>query len=504
MAAIDPLVGKSQLPFRGAKTSTLRPSWIESAPLRLIMRRIHSSPYPYHYMKKSPFRPWNGLASLAMLSALPSLHADETSVSDVARRDRLNEAIARHRQGTMELRFHRADGTPLEQGRVTVTQTGHAFLFGCTIFDLVRDTEEAFHEKFRERYLKLFNFAVFPFYWRGYERRQGMTGWESLMPVLAWCEENGITTKGHPLVWPNRSGTPVWLEGQSVEESEASLRRRVIDTVAGFRDEIGIWDVVNEPINLGTWHNNFGQPVPDPWVPPETPIAELADYVETAFRWAYAAKPDAELILNEYDVIAKPEIRERFDALIVELLRREVPLSGIGIQGHEPREEWFHPDDVQATLDLYARHGLPIHLTELHAQSGGKAITGHWRTGTWTREAQADFTEEFVRTCFAHPAVVSINWWGLTDRRVWLEGGGLVDEEYRPKPVYERLDQMINHEWKTLSNGELEAEGIYRFRGFFGQYTGTLTTPEGQTESFQFQLFENDQTPIVIRVPTSD
>jgi GH35 family endo-1,4-beta-xylanase len=67
---------------------------------------------------------------------------------------------------------------------------------------------------------------------------------------------------------------------------------------------------------------------------------------------------------------------------------------------------------------------LAIPCITVIPQSGGKPITGGWREGTWTEEAQAEFAEQFYRLCFGHPAVASINWWGLSDRQIWLPGGG--------------------------------------------------------------------------------
>jgi hypothetical protein len=52
------------------------------------------------------------------------------------------------------------------------------------------------------------------------------------------------------------------------------------------------------------------------------------------------------------------------------------PLSGLGIQAHEPREHWYPPEELWATLDALAGTGLPLHITELHPQSSGKPITG--------------------------------------------------------------------------------------------------------------------------------
>jgi GH35 family endo-1,4-beta-xylanase len=167
----------------------------------------------------------------------------------------------------------------------------------------------------------------------------------------------------------------------------------VINTVAGFAGEIDIWDVVNEFVHTPTWANKEQRDSP------ETAVSR-ADYVEKALRWAHLANSQARLILNEYQMIPDVEKpspgreqppRERFMAVVEELDKRGAPGFEVGIQAHEPREEWFAPEDVRATCDAFQKLGHRVHMTEFIPQSSGKPITGRWRTGTWTEEAQADF-----------------------------------------------------------------------------------------------------------------
>jgi GH35 family endo-1,4-beta-xylanase len=294
-------------------------------------------------------------------------------------------------------------------------------------------------------------------------------------------------------VWACRSGVPRWLEGLPIERTEELSEARVRNIVRGRAGEIDLWDVVNEAVNVRTWrHKIEAFDDPEDWGV-EDEIPAIADYVDQAFRWAHEANPAATLILNEYNTIARPPVRERFVALVRELQSRGTPVSGLGIQAHEPREEWYPPEAVWETLETLAATGLPLHATELHPQSSGKPITGGWRTGTWTGEAQADFTEQLVRLLFGHPAVASINWWGLSDRTSWLPGGGLLDEEGRPKPVYERLRHLIREEWSTRVDSRTDAEGTLSFRGFFGDYELRVALPDGRVEALPLSVRSNEE-----------
>jgi GH35 family endo-1,4-beta-xylanase len=199
------------------------------------------------------------------------------------------------------------------------------------------------------------------------------------------------------------------------------------------------------------------------------------------------------LLINEYQTLADEQSRQRYFELLKELKSRNAPFSDIGIQAHEPRQDWFAPAEVWKTFDLYASLGLTIHITEFTPQSSGIPITGGWRAGDWTPEAQAEFTEQFLRLSFGHPAVASVNFWGLSDRNSWLDKGGLVDEEYRPKPVYNTLDKLINETWHTRISAKTDSNGWITFRGFYGKYNVTLKGQDGKIYSYPVHVRKDEQ-----------
>jgi len=421
-------------------------------------------------------------APICILALHPAAQGAETQKVEAEFLAKAGHGMEQYRKGEAVVSFKDGKGQPVAKAAVQILQSRHEFLFGCIAFDLIRRDDLHKADLWKQRFSELFNFAVFPFYWSSYERQPGVTPRDDILEAVAWCKANGITTKGHPLVWTNPAGIPKWIQQYPAEKSEEMVLSRVRREVGGFAGRIDIWDVVNEPIHCRAWKdigsNDYIQ----------EPIPAIADYVDKAFRTAHEANPAAHLILNEYYVIARQEDRERFYQLVVELKRRGTPISGLGIQAHEPREEWFSPEKVWTTLDRLGELGLPLHITEYIPQSGGKAITGGWREGTWTEQAQAEFAEQFYRLCFGHPAVISINWWGLGDRDIWLPGGGLIGKEYEPKPVYDRLKDLIHRQWKTSIDSRTDENGRVAFRGFYGSYDITVTTPDGRMQTSRVVL----------------
>lgn len=403
--------------------------------------------------------------------------------------------IEQYRKGGASLVFLDEKGNPIKNADVQIEQFSQDFWFGNLVFELVNQGPDKLYKAklFQERFSALFNFAIFPFYWAAYEGSPGKPHWQKNQATLDWCLANGITCKGHPLGWTGQYGTPKWLLDLPEETATELYKARIYNNVIGYKGKINIWDVVNEPVNSIPWEDAMKDKTNNDGIRyyvDKYKTEHFAPWIEKSYKWAYDANPDGHYILNEYFTLAIPEVRQRFYELIKELRRRNTPVGGIGIQAHEPREMWFSPVEMYKTFDLFSEFHLPIHITEYIPQSSGKEITG-WRTGKWTEEAQAEYAEQFYTLAFGHPSVASITWWGLSDRDIWLEGGGLIDKDYNPKPVYNRLMKLIKEDWMTKNlNLKTSDSGEVFFRGFYGKYKVIITKKGGEKQTFDFHLAE--------------
>jgi endo-1,4-beta-xylanase len=362
-------------------------------------------------------------------------------------------AIEKHRKADATIHVVDAAGRSVAGTKISVEQTGHDFLFGCNIYGFDRYRSEDQNAAYKKRFAELFNYATVGFYWRWYEPERGKPQYEYTDKVVAWCRERGIRLKGHPLLWGNRSGTPVWSQGQPPPEIQ---RQRVTEIMRRYQGRIEFWEVVNEPSHL-----------------PQLKIDE-------PYRWARQADPQAYLIVNDYHVLG--DGCPGFFRLLSKAKQDGVPFDGIGIQAHEPRTMRFPLDRVQEILDHYASLGKELHITEFTPASGAEKITGSHRQGVWDEAAQADYAEKFYRVAFAHPAVRAITWWDLCDQGSWLPGGGMLRKDMSPKPVYDRLKRLIHEEWKTKVAGTTDASGQFAFRGFCGGYRVVIETSGGPVE----------------------
>ena len=132
------------------------------------------------------------------------------------------------------------------------------------------------------------------------------------------------------------------------------MREHIHTLVSRYRGKVYCWDVVNEAVDdKGSDYLRRTK-----WLEIIGP-----DYIEKAFQYAHEADPDALLFYNDYNEVA-PEKRKKIIRLVTELRAKDVPIHGIGLQGH-----WsIHSPSIDAideALEEYASLGLPLQITEL-------------------------------------------------------------------------------------------------------------------------------------------
>jgi len=399
-----------------------------------------------------------------------------------------SEGIEKHRKGEAIIEFKLPNGSPAIGVSVQVTQQSHDFLFGCPLRP--RHYNDRSH---LERFKELFNFvALLEFNWGQYEPDEGKPLVEERRRfIFEWCIPNGIEHfYGHMLVWTRQYGEypktalPLWLFRYDRKTQYELLKKRIQREVKDYSDVDIVWDVVNEPIHCRAWGE---------WEKPNR-FDELLDkvfvYVANALQWAHEANPKATLLINEYDLFASKQSHDRFLRLLEMLLDKNVPIHAVGIQAHDLQATYYpSPKEIWDTCETFGTQlGLDIYFTELCYFSDPKQpIRGGYRSGHWSPEVQADAVEEFYRVAFGHPKVAGIVYFGLVGGEIWQPTTGLFDENFQPKPAWNRLTQLIKQEWWTKGTGKTGRDGTFRFQSFFGRYRVEVSH-NGQRYSFDIHL----------------
>ncbi len=414
---------------------------------------------------------------------------------DPAVNERIERNIEKYRKGDATLDIVGKDGKPVSGAKIELRQTGHEFLFGCNAFVLGQlDTPEK-ERSYEEAFAKLFNFATVPFYWEGTEPTQGELRysepardiWRRPPPdrFLPWAAKNGVTLKGHPLLW--HAYNPPWLP-KDADELRALYRKRFREIASRFSDKIGIFDVVNE----------------SQVCPKKYPLySDDRAYVGWAFKEAAPLFPKTTtLMINEVtEFNFMPFETNPYAAQIKSLLAQGAKVRGIGLQYHYFRRnklDAFLADpkcDPSKLLDVYEQFSafnLPMFITEITIPSAGNDGDA----------LQEEVVRDHYRLWFAAPKMAGITWWNLGDGTA-VKGeneakGGLIDGDFKPKPAYRALDRLINKDWKTQAQVQTDAQGRAQFRGFYGTYHYT-TTIGGKKVEGTFRLLRDAKNEISIQ-----
>ncbi len=153
------------------------------------------------------------------------------------------------------------------------------------------------------------------------------------------------------------------------------------------------------------------------------------------------------------------------------LLGADIPIDGIGVQGHI-HGETFNADALQNSLDVLAQFNLPIRITEFN-MPGQKSSFYRQRGAKLTGEQEKQKAEELVkyyRICFAHPAVEGILMWGFWEGANWIPVSSLYLRDWTPTPAAHAYRDLVFNKWWTKYDGKTDDDGYCEVKAFYGKY----------------------------------
>lgn len=279
------------------------------------------------------------------------------------------------------------------------------------------------------------------------QRVKGTFTWTEADRIVQFAKENNMKVRGHTLTW--HSQTPDWFffdqTGALLSKDIAlkQLEEHITAVMTRYRGMIDSWDVVNEA--LFDWDPD-GQIIyreDSPWY---KIIGE--SYIDSAFVYAHRADPDAKLFYNDYNSIFSWKRNKIFD-LVKRLKDNNIPIHGIGLQGH-----WFvgtSVEDLRTTLELFRGLGVEIQITELDLsvylssnEPGSVVYTDEFNT-----RQRIAYPEIFRVLLDYSDAIAGVTFWGIGDDASWLDTPGrkhfpfLLNEQLQPKPAYFDVQRLL-------------------------------------------------------------
>lgn len=271
--------------------------------------------------------------------------------------------------------------------------------------------------------------------------------WAPADEIVAFAQSNGFKMRGHTLVWHNQ--LPPWIfvnqKGDTVSKEVLleRLKTHITEVVSRYKGKIYAWDVVNEAISdkkdefyrKSVWYKICGE-----------------EFIAKAFQFAHEADPNALLFYNDYNEISAVK-RKKIIKLVTDLKAADVPIHGIGLQGHWAVNEPSR-GQLDSTLTEFAATGFKLHITELDISVYPKE---HQRRDRKASDYDTLFSEvkekqqlEVYKMCFElfrkhKNAISSVTFWNISDRHSWLDNFPvtdrkdyplLFDNDLKPKKAY--------------------------------------------------------------------
>lgn len=374
-------------------------------------------------------------------------------------------------------------------------------------------------------------------YWNSVKEPKTEPHWRrpATDPVVEFCESKGIRLHGHTLVWGNRRWHfPSWIASDLMTPKEkpkmdalvkeyasdkntlkeeryqddykqlntaaianrfpaftktlATTQEKRIKAIANYyKGRLQSWDVVNESAKDYEAGNLVaGASLAKSWYG-----LMPGDYDYTSLKTAEEAFPKSvALNINDY------HMGEAYADQVNSLLARGSKIDIMGSQMHKlgtkgsleasQGKEIETPNVVWERMNIFAKTGLPIHLSEITIASPTQDEKG--------LAIQAILTQNMYRLWFSIKPVMGITWWNVVDdcgAAGESAKSGLFTREMQPKPAFNALNNLVNQEWKTKQTIKIQNDGTLKFRGFKGRYKVTWKDKNGKSQTSEFYL-KND------------
>jgi endo-1,4-beta-xylanase len=228
--------------------------------------------------------------------------------------------------------------------------------------------------------------------------------------LLAFAETHALGVRGHTLIWNDY--LPEWIHALQPQEAGQLLETHIATVLERYRDRVGSWDIVNEPI--GPWDRLPGNLRKGPFL---TALGE--DYITRSFEIARRTAPGLELVLNEAQTESDDEngatFRSSLYGLVQRLQDKGAPIDAIGLQCHIDTARPYDFPKFAAFVQSLADLGYRILLTELDVND--RALPGD---PAKRDEAVAKIYRGFLTEVLQVKAVSTLTLWQMADHTSWL------------------------------------------------------------------------------------
>ena len=164
-------------------------------------------------------------------------------------------------------------------------------------------------------------------------------------------------------------------------------------------------------------------------------VCNGADFIDSAFKYAHEADPNAKLYYNDYNS-EHPVKREKIYKLLKKLIEGHVPIDGVGMQAHWKLND-PSPEELRKALDEVTSLGLKVQFTEMDitirlpkpmptpgttpAVGGATPAADPGYTPEVEAKQVAQYKMAFDIFRQYKQFITSVTFWNISDRSSWLD-----------------------------------------------------------------------------------
>jgi len=401
-----------------------------------------------------------------------AFYGHEVLLLDKARAD-----IERYRKGKIKLQVIDMNGRPVPGVLVSYKQSSHDFLFGANPMGYLSQFDDKYALVLKEAGI---NYSYILCSWASLEPSPGVYEFGVIDEYqnITRQIEYGFNLMGGLALWFSDVGDasfmPLYQIDMSLDELKDNIYNHMRALVSRYKDWIKDWEITEQNLPFAnmvglTWEEKLetyrvfinGTKSVDPEakfifsslaLPYEQGLGRLGDVNQYAGGICF---PDfLDLIINK--------------GIQVDTIGLEFYYSGKNTDGYIPPT--LELSQINNLLEKYQKYSKPLLVREFSAPSVQVDGTGWWHH-EWDEQTQAEYLRDFYTLAFSKRLVKGISWsFGVSDKDAYIIGGGLLREDFTPKPSYHTLKNLITSIWTTTGQGITDENGQVSFSGFAGDY----------------------------------
>jgi hypothetical protein len=316
-------------------------------------------------------------------------------------------------------------------------------IFGCRVDSTV------LNQKYKDTLTEKFDYAVLPMSWRQIQPAEGEF---VTAPVDEWIELVGrkkLPVIAGPLIDLSEGSVPDWMFiwEQDFDTLRELAYEHVQKVVQRYRKAVQVWNVVAGLHAGSAFSLTFEQTIELT----RLLVSQVKSILPGARTLVTITQP-----FGEYHSRGGIGVPPFLYAEMVAQAGVSFEAFGLELETGVPTTGAYTRDlfQISCMLDRFSTIGRPVFLTSLCApdrmtpdpsdRSEGKldpAKAGRWHK-PWDPVQQGKWLESVYKLALSKPFVESIAWGNLSDLGTTIPGGGLLDDMFRPKPSYLKLQEL--------------------------------------------------------------